>query len=220
MEKDDLGMSSKPSSVCTNYRNGLNPEEEEKIREIDCNTVGEKVFDNAKYFSLQVNYEIVFVVCPPNCHLNASIIGRTIYSPRSPVCASGIVDGSIPRSGGLMGLIRHAGQEDYGDYKKVKGISINGGNGAQWSFSTIKVNNPDCAKSDIRIVDNIGEPNFVGRVEFRVGGKWGTVSNEGTTDAFARQVCRLLNYKDGSKLNSKKDFCTDFEGKDWCGLDG
>jgi hypothetical protein len=48
------------------------------------------------------------------------------------------------------------------------------------------VNNPDFAKSDLRIVDFNGEPDYVGRVEFRVGGKWGTVSNEGTTDAFAR----------------------------------
>ena len=68
-------------------------------------------------------------------------------------------------------------------------------------------------------MDNNGEPNFVGRVEFRVGGKWGTVGNEGTTKAFARQVCRVLNYKDGEVLNTKKDFCTDFRGKDWCGLD-
>jgi len=81
------------------------------------------------------------------------------------------------------------------------------------------VNNPDFSKSDIRIMDNNGEPNFVGRVEFRVGGKWGTVGNEGTTKAFARQVCRVLNYKDGEVLNTKKDFCTDFRGKDWCGLD-
>jgi hypothetical protein len=81
------------------------------------------------------------------------------------------------------------------------------------------VNNPDFSKSDIRIMDNNGEPNFVGRVEFRVGGKWGTVGNEGTTKAFARQVCRVLNYKYGEVLNTKKDFCTDFRGKDWCGLD-
>lgn len=35
-------------------------------------------------------------------------------------------------------------------------------------------------------MDDTGVPSAEGRVEFRVGGKWGTVSNEGTTSAFAR----------------------------------
>lgn len=130
------------------------------------------------------------------------------------------MDGSIPRSGGLFGIVRTAGQDDFSQYKKVNGIAANAGNGSTWSFHTIKINNPDFAKSDLRIVDNNGEPNFVGRVEFRVGGKWGTVNNEGTTAAFARHVCRSLNYKDGTLLNNKKDFCTDFKGKDWCGYEG
>ncbi len=50
----------------------------------------------------------------------------------------------------------------------------------------------------------------MGRVEFRVTGRWGTVSTAGdTNDAFARQVCRVLNYKDGEKLNSKAHFCAE-----------
>lgn len=89
-----------------------------------------------------------------------------------------------------------------------------------WSFTTIKINNPDMAKSDIRILDEEGLPNFQGRVEFRVGGKWGSVGNEGTNSSFGKLVCRALNYKDGEVLNSKKDFCTDFQGKDFCGLSG
>ena len=166
-----------------------------------------------------VNYEIVFVFCPANCHKSSSTIGRTVYHPKSSICGAGIVDNSIPKIGGLFGIVRSSGQPSYSDYVKVNGISINQGNGSDWSFHTVKVNNPDFAKSDIRLIDHKGEPSFVGRVEFRVGGKWGTVSNEGTSAAFARMICRVLNYKDGEVLNNKKDFCTDYNKKDWCGYD-
>jgi len=47
-----LIRNSKPSPPSTNFRNGLNADEEENIREIDCNITAEKIFDGAKYFSL------------------------------------------------------------------------------------------------------------------------------------------------------------------------
>jgi len=167
-----------------------------------------------------VNYEITFIACPPGCHKDASTVGRTIYSPKSAVCAAAIMDGSIPKTGGLFGLIRTAGQPTYDEYKKVKGIAVNQGNEASWSFHTIKVNNPDFSKSDIRILDHEGYPDFEGRVEFRVNGKWGSVQYEGSNNVFARLACRALNYKDGTILNSKKDFCVDHKGKDYCGQEG
>jgi len=37
------------------------------------------------------------------------LIGRTVYHPDTTVCAAGIVDGSIPKSGGLMGVVRLSG---------------------------------------------------------------------------------------------------------------
>lgn len=56
-----------------------------------------------------VNYEVKYVVCPPRCNEEATVLGRSVYHPESPVCASAIVDGSIPRSGGVVGIIRLAG---------------------------------------------------------------------------------------------------------------
>jgi hypothetical protein len=41
----------------------------------------------------------------------------------------------------------------------------------------MKVDNIDFSKSDVRILDDNGEPSYEGRLEFRVGGRWGTVSN-------------------------------------------
>lgn len=49
-----------------------------------------------------------------------------------------------------------------------------------WSYSTVKINNIDFSKSDVRIINKEGLNDYKGRVEFRVGGIWGTVSNEGT----------------------------------------
>ena len=49
------------------------------------------------------------MICPPGCHEAASVIGRTIYHPATNVCAAGIVDNSIPKTGGLMGVVRAHG---------------------------------------------------------------------------------------------------------------
>lgn len=154
--------------------------------------------------SESVNYEVAWVDCPPGCGNNGVTVGRGLYSPESQVCAAGIMDGSIPRSGGVMGVIRLAGQSSFDSANRSYGMQVVQGNASKWSFSTIKMNNPDFSKSDLRILDDKGEPSFEGRVEFRVDGKWGTVSNEGTSDSFARQVCRALLYKDGDKKNDKK----------------
>jgi len=96
----------------------------------------------------------------------------------------------------------------FGKYPKVHNIAVNEGNQEPWAFHTIKINNPDMAKSDIRILNDEGIPDFIGRVEFRVSGKWGSVAFEGTSKTFGRYVCRALNYKDGTVLNTSKDFCT------------
>lgn len=153
--------------------------------------------ENTEYFGDAVNYEVKYGVCPPGCNENSSVLGRSVYHPDSSVCGAAIIDGSLPKSGGLVGIVRLSGQEKYEECKKSYGMVISQGSKSSWSFTTIKVNNPDFSKSDVRILDEDGIPSFEGRVEFRVGGKWGTVSNEGTSQAFARQVCRVLNYKDG-----------------------
>jgi hypothetical protein len=99
-------------------------------------------------------------------------------------------------------------------------MEIAQGGASSWSFTTIRVNNPDFSKSDVRILNDEGVPSYEGRVEFRVSGSWGTVSNEGTTAAFARQVCVILNYKDGEVLNNSRGFCADHNSKNFCGFPG
>lgn len=126
-----------------------------------------------------MNYEIAFALCPANCIAETtSVTGRNAYKAISKVCGAALVDNSISMSGGLVGVIRMSGQGGYAQTKKTKGILINGGDedSNQWSFTTIKINNIDFSKSDLRILDKKGEPSFSGRVEFRVGGRWGSVN--------------------------------------------
>ncbi len=66
-----------------------------------------------------------------------------------------------------------------------------------------------------------GEPSFEGRVEFRVSGRWGTVSIKGSEESAAKYICKSLNYIDGEFLNAdSKDFCQNFNDKDYCGFKG
>jgi len=109
MEKDDIALDDTNDDPSYNFRNGLSEEEEESLREIECHTRADEVFENAKYFSTTVNYEVIYVICPPNCHKAASVIGRSIYHPKTSVCAAAIVDNSIPFSGGMLGIIRASG---------------------------------------------------------------------------------------------------------------
>lgn len=60
-------------------------------------------------------------------------------------------------------------------------MDVTQGGESSWSFTTVRVNNPDFSKSDVRILNDEGVPHWEGRVEFRVSGKWGTVSSEGTS---------------------------------------
>ena len=61
------------------------------------------LFDETNYISKNVNYELVFGICPANCHLKGAVIGRTLHHPESAVCASAIADFSMPKHGGVIG---------------------------------------------------------------------------------------------------------------------
>ena len=50
----------------------------------------------------------------------------------------------------------------------------------------------DCTDGDVRLVDENGSISVVGRVEYCIGGAWGTVCNYEWTEYDARAVCRQL----------------------------
>lgn len=82
-------------------------------------------------------------------------MGRGIHNPNSHVCGAAIADGSLPKSGGCIGVSRLTGLDGYAKALKTNGVKVDKGPGADWSFITFKVDNPDFAKSDIRILVNI-----------------------------------------------------------------
>jgi len=99
-----------------------------------------------------VNYELKFGMCPSNCQKDSSVIGRGIHPPTSTICGSAIADGAMPKSGGCVGIGKVVGQSGYAKAKDTNGIKIELGGDADWSFVLFKVDNPDFAKSDIRIL--------------------------------------------------------------------
>jgi hypothetical protein len=89
---------------------------------------------------------------------------------------------------------------------------------------TFKVDNIDFAAKDLRILDNEGQLSFKGRLEVRVNGKWGTICSKGTSDKIGRESCRMMKYLDGLLKNPPAeeggaDFCSNFEGQDYCGYE-
>lgn len=80
--------------------------------------------EDIHFFSDAVNYEVQYVICAPGCNASAGLIGRSVYHPDATVCAAGIVDGSIPKSGGLMGVVRLSGQTKYDQRPKSYGMEV------------------------------------------------------------------------------------------------
>lgn len=58
---------------------------------IDCDKKAETLFEDITLFGEAVNYEVIYVVCPPRCGEEATVTGRTVYAPETAVCAAGIV---------------------------------------------------------------------------------------------------------------------------------
>lgn len=77
---------------------------------MDCSTQAVSLFPDMNGVQSSVQeYEAVYIKCPSHCYKEAKVMGRTIYNPETPVCAAGIMDGSIPYSGGLLGVFVQPG---------------------------------------------------------------------------------------------------------------
>jgi len=46
MDKGDMGLGPSENLPCTNFRNGLEPKDEEKIKFIECETPGNRVLED------------------------------------------------------------------------------------------------------------------------------------------------------------------------------
>ena len=57
------------------------------------------------------------------------------------------------------------------------------------------VENPNCETGDLRLV-GVGLSEYEGRVEICLGGRYGTICDDGWDERDARVVCRQLGYSD------------------------
>jgi hypothetical protein len=163
------------------------------------------------------------VNCPAGCGTggDSKAKGLGIHPEDAGICKSAIADGSLPISGGLVGVGTYVGIAGYEKFEgKLNGMEVKKGKASMKSFSTIKVDNIDMCDLDMRIVDDKGQPAYMGRVEFRLDGRWGTICAKGIDQSAARRICRDLKFKDGKVMNPTEegdDYCKSIMGENYCG---
>lgn len=99
-------------------------------------------------------------MCPPNCIKDSVVMGRGIHNPSSTVCGSAIASGSLPKSGGCITIAKVHGLNSYPKSKISNGVKVEVGAASTWGFYTIKADNTDFSKSDVRILNYKGEPDY------------------------------------------------------------
>jgi hypothetical protein len=101
-----------------------------------------------------------FVICPSHCQKEGIVLGRGIHHPSSNICAAAIADGTIPKHGGCVAISRVAGLENYSKSKMSNGVKVTSGKDGSFSIITTKADSSDFSKSDIRILNHKGEPDY------------------------------------------------------------
>jgi len=207
----------------------LDPQDQYLVRTVSCKTTGAEVFaDYADYQEDGFNYEMKMVKCPADCNNNAIIIGLGQHPQSTPVCAAAIVDGAMPVYGGIVAVNKYNGAQGFdAAVDLVHGVTVKKGvlekvqNVGVFSFSTSKVDNVDFMASNLRILNHLGEPDYMGRVEMRINGQWGTFSQVGSHNSFAKKVCETLGYEAGDMMNSTSEniSCENFKNNNYCGND-
>jgi len=106
--------------------------------------------------------------CPVGCFKEgADVLGIGVHPEDSAICRSAIYDGSMPFHGGVIGVGITPGLQKYFKGRSINGITANGWGKSDRSFYTMRIDNIDMAKSNVRIVDHEGLNSYVGRLEVR-----------------------------------------------------
>lgn len=224
-QKDSSEEEDDPNMTQNDYSGGgLTAFEKSKLITLGCDDII-KGNDNfgPSYSNNVPNFELIIAKCPAGCYKSGTVgvIGLSIHNEESSVCKSAIVDNASPFSGGVIGVGIVQGIEKYDKAPYIHGLEVKSGSKSKRSFFTFKVDNVDFCDRDIRIIDNEGMPSHRGRIELRLNGKWGTICAKGTTEKIGREVCRMLKYQDGIMKNppDASDFCSSFDGQDYCGAE-
>ena len=225
-KSDKSDESSKTGFENTYHGQGLSDKESKDMLELTCD---DKIKDNEdfgpKYGNKLINFESFIAVCPKDCWKPGSspIFGVGVHPEESSICRSAIVDHSMPFFGGVIGVGVMHGLPSYEAGPTFGGLEVKAHQSSPKSFMTYKVDNADFMSSDVRIIDHKGSPNFMGRLEFRMNGVWGTACSKKMTSSAAKKICRQLKYQDGNlkslvtDSSSSTSFCRSYKGEDFCG---
>lgn len=204
-------------------------EEKKNIINLQCDQKLENtnmILFGPDYPTKRSEYMSVLVRCPYNCHdLTGTVFGVGIHPTNSPICLSGIVDGSLSYYGGIMSVSITSGMDLY---KIPKNFPKNIGNiyiknyestDSMKSYTLSKVDNVDLVEKDMRILGFDGTLSNYGRIEMRLGGEWGTICNMGNNPRSSLIICKDLGYKSGkwASTDEAPTFCQNAEGKNFCG---
>jgi len=86
--------------------------------------------------SKNINVQVIYGLCPPNCMKDSVVMGRGIHSPVSTICGSAIADGSLPKSGGCVAIHKVKGLNSYPKSKISYGMKVETGSASAWGFIT------------------------------------------------------------------------------------
>jgi len=182
---------------------GLSTSEKNNMLNFDCDTI---VQDNADFGPPVIgtpNYALLIGKCPTGCDKlgDSSVLGIGIHPEESSICKSAIYDQSMPWHGGVIGVGIQSGLEKYSKGRIISGLQAKAFGPSAKSFYTIKVDNIDMARENIRVVDQDGLIASQGRLEVRSQGVWGSVCAVGVESSAVRTICRQLKYLDGAMKN-------------------
>jgi len=126
----------------------------------------------------------------------------------------------MPFHGGVIGIGITPGLSSYGAGRTISGLRAISFGSSSKSFYTMKIDNVDMARSNIRIVNDEGLISPTGRVELRSQGVWGSVCASGVEKSFVRTLCKQLAFLDGIMVNGdgpKQLACENYKGENYCG---
>lgn len=140
--------------------------------------------------------------CPENCLIDQPVVGLTVHSMDTKICAAAIADRALDHTGGVISLTMTKAQKAY-DYKftKPNGINITKvpfSDGDTFvspvSFVIAKVDSPGMVDSNVRVI-NKGKVSITGRLELKMSERWVTVvkdSDETINRNNAKAACTYL----------------------------
>lgn len=137
---------------------GLSTSEKNNMLNFDCDTI---VQDNADFGPPVIgtpNYALLIGKCPSGCEElgDSKVLGIGIHPEESSICKSAIYDQSMPWHGGVIGVGIQPGLQKYSKGRIISGLQAKPFGPSFKSFYTLKVDNIDMARENIRVVDNEG----------------------------------------------------------------